>query len=472
MSDSLAPVTVGIDIGTTATKAVAVDESGTVLARSRRTHDLRFPKPGLIEHDAADAWHRGPLAAFADVRRAGAPQAACVAAMLPSLAAVDGDGMPVSEGLLYGDARGEAIWGLPPVGNEEFTGFLRHLAGRHPDAAGFWPAQTVANFALTGSAALDTATAMAAVPLLGADGWDEERCTQLGVSSEQLPRLVAGWQPAGEARGECIGDGAFGAGAVPPQAGEAGGVPLGAGIPDGLAELAVAGAAEAGDVLVTLGGTLLCWVVTDCWLEADGLWTIPHVAPDRFCVGGPSNAGGLFWDRVRAMFGDPPTGSDFEAALAALDPGDLPVWIPSIHPERTPVAGTARSASLLGLEATHRLAHLHRAALEATGFVVRRHIDASGIAARRIVATGGGTAVGPWMQALADCCNLPVHVAAAPESAALGAAFAARLVAGLETDLADGARWAATARIVEPDPRWLGPAAARYQRFAALLEGD
>ena len=41
--------------------------------------------------------------------------------------------------------------------------------------------------------------------------------------------------------------------------------------------------------------------------------------------------------------------------------------------------------------------------------------------------------------------------------------------AGLETDLADGARWAATSRIVEPDPRWTGPTEARYHRFETLM---
>ena len=441
------PVTVGIDVGTTSVKAVAVDAEGRILARTRRPHELRVPAPGLLEHDAASAWHAGPLAAWADVRRAGDPQAVCVAAMVPSLTAVDDRGVPLGAGLLYGDARGEAIADLPPVGNEEWVGFLRHLTGRHHDAAGFWPAQTVVNHALGGVAALDTVTAMTAMPIFDGTGWDPALCGELGVGSEQLPTLVAGWDPAGDV----------------------GGIPLGAGIVDGLAELAVAGNLDVGDVVVTLGSTLVCWAVADTWLELDGLWTIPHVAPDRFLVGGPSNAGGLFRDRVRAMLGDPPSDEEFTALLADIDPGDLPVWIPSIHPERTATAGTARTASLLGLEATHRQAHLHRAALEAAGFVVRRHIRAAGITPRRVVATGGGTVVGPWMQALADCCNLPVHVGATPESAALGAAFAARLVAGLETDLADGARWAGTARIVEPDRRWTGPAEQRYRRFEGLL---
>jgi len=444
------PVTIGIDVGTTATKAVAVDETGTIIARTRRPHELRVPGPGMLEVDAAAAWYRGPQQAWRDVQDPGDPKAACVAAMVPSLTAVDGRGVPFGPGLLYGDARGRAIAGLPPVGNEEWVGFLRHLAGLHPSAAGFWPAQTVANHALAGVAALDTATAMAALPLLAGTGWDEALCSEIGVRTGQLPRLVAGWEPAGDIDG----------------------VPLGAGTVDGLAELTVAGATDVGDVIVTLGSTLLCWIVSDGWREVDGLWTIPHVVPDRCLVGGPSNAGGLFWDRVRAMLGDPPAGEDLDAALAALDPGDLPLWLPSIHPERTPVAGRAPTASLLGLEATHRREHLHRAALETAGFVVRRHIHVAGITPRRIVATGGGTAVGAWMQALADCTGLAVHVGAVPESAALGAAFAARLVAGLETDLADGARWATTARIVEPAERWIGPVEARYQRFVTLLDGE
>jgi xylulokinase len=72
------------------------------------------------------------------------------------------------------------------------------------------------------------------------------------------------------------------------------------------------------------------------------------------------------------------------------------------------------------------------------------------------------------MQALADATGLPVHVAASPEGAARGAAFLARLAAGLESDLAEAARWASTGHIVEPDGRWEAPTAARYRRFVEL----
>jgi xylulokinase len=88
----------------------------------------------------------------------------------------------------------------------------------------------------------------------------------------------------------------------------------------------------------------------------------------------------------------------------------------------------------------------------------------------RIVATGGGTRVPGWMQALADVTNLPVHVAAVPEGAAQGAAFLARVAAGLEESEKDARRWARTERVVEPDPAWTGPADERYKLFVELSD--
>ena len=55
-----------------------------------------------------------------------------------------------------------------------------------------------------------------------------------------------------------------------------------------------------------------------------------------------------------------------------------------------------------------------------------------------------------------------------PQGAALGAAFLARMAAGLEASTADAARWARSARAVEPDPRWTGPVQARYRLFQEL----
>ena len=79
-----------------------------------------------------------------------------------------------------------------------------------------------------------------------------------------------------------------------------------------------------------------------------------------------------------------------------------------------------------------------------------------------------------WVQALADCTGLPVDVVAVPEGGALGAAFVARVTAGLETSMNDAARWARTSHRVEPDAAWTNAVEDRYSRFrelAALAKG-
>ena len=73
-----------------------------------------------------------------------------------------------------------------------------------------------------------------------------------------------------------------------------------------------------------------------------------------------------------------------------------------------------------------------------------------------------------WIEALAACTGLPVDVVEVPEGGALGAAFCARVAAGLESKISDASRWARTAERVEPDPRWAEAAAGRYERWLEI----
>ncbi len=438
------PVTVGIDIGTTSVKALAVDASGDVLAQSRVPHPLRVPSPTRLEHDADQAWRVGVLTAWDDVRQAGDVAAITVAAMVPSLAAVDRSGVPVGPGLLYGDERGEAITGAPPGANGEFEGFVRWSADRFPEAAAYWPAQAVANRALCGNGAIDTTTAMTTLPLFDGTGWDPTRCEDLGIGATQLPSIVIGAAPAGETSE---------------------GIPVSGGTIDAFADQLVAGADRPGDVHVICGATLICWAVTDAWREVDGLWTVPHTAPGCTLIGGASNAGGLFIDRVRLLLGDPPIEL---ARRGRLDPAAVPVWSPYIRGERTPLHDATRRAALVGVDLTTSPVAALRAAYEAAGFVVRHHLELARTDPKRIVVSGGGSRIDVWLEAIADTTGLPVDAVAIPDGGALGAAFQARLTAGLETDTASATRWARTNRRVEPDPRWQEACEARYQRFRSM----
>src|SRR5215469_13926898 len=166
-------VTVGLDIGTTSIKAVAVDASGRVQARARLPHKVLHPEPNQMEHNPEQAWRKGPrraLAALGDIR----PAAVAVTSMVPSMTAVDAKGRTLTPGLLYGDARGipettddpattEA--GDIPTSGAEVEAFLNWTARTAPGARGYWPAQAVANFALGGRPAVDFAVAFIATPL-------------------------------------------------------------------------------------------------------------------------------------------------------------------------------------------------------------------------------------------------------------------------------------------------------------------
>lgn len=441
-------ITVGIDIGTSSVKAIAADEDGTVVASSRIPHEIQIPAADRFQHDARVAWREGPVTALDALQLDSPPVAVSVAAMVPSLTAVDAGGVPRTPGLLYGDGRGRSsASGANPVESRELLEFLRWTRAEDPEATAFWPATAVANHALCGDAVLDTSTASTAFPLFDWTSWDPEVAASLGITVEQLPRLVpTAW--------ECG------------RIGGADGPLLASGCIDALADQIVAGADNDGDVLVLLGTTLIVNTVTPSHDPVPGYWVIPHTSRGKFLAGGPSNAGGLFVNWATA-----PLAATAPGALP--DPHCVPIWAPYPRGERVPMHDPDRRAVLADLDLTHDAAALRRAAFEASGFVARRIIDAARVAhgtnPQRIVATGGGTRVDEWVQALADCTELPVECTAVPEGAALGSAFLARCAAGLEEGgMLAAARWARPGRTVEPSPAWVGPAAQRYQRFLDL----
>jgi xylulokinase len=445
-------VTVGIDIGTTSVKALAVDAAGRVVGRARLVHGVEVPGPGRLQHDAGRAWCDAPARALATVVAAlpdpAAVVAVAVAAMAPSLAAVDAGGRPLGPGVLYGDERardGGTVEDTDPLRSAETVGLLRWAASAHPDAAGYWPAQAVANRSLGGPGAVDLTTAFAAGVLFGGSGWDAQRCGALGVDPATLPAVELFGQPIGE-----VATGTPGATLV------AGGV-------DAFCEQLVVGPLEPGDVLVVCGSTLVVWVVAEGSPRVDGLWTMPDLTPGRSLVGGPSNAGGLFLDWVDRVLR--PVGADDPAA----DPNRVPVWQPFLRGERVPLHDPGRRATLAGLDLTQGPSSLRRGAFEASAMALRHIVERAGGAPSRIVATGGGSRVASWMQAIADVTAVPVQPVAVPEGGALGAAWLARMGAGLE-DSTDGAvRWAGAGAVVDPDPVWVGPAGDRYRRYLDAL---
>ena len=184
MSSSGSPVTVGVDIGTTSVKALAVDEKGQVVARSRVPHSIVAPEPDVLRHDAKKAWRAGPRKAFEQVTaqleaEGNSLAGVAVASMVPSMTAVGRQGVPVAAGPALRGPRGPARRGragddaVVPLGAmPDAEGFLRWASTEVPDARGYWPCQAVATNAISGLPAIDTGVTASLGMLHTHKGWN------------------------------------------------------------------------------------------------------------------------------------------------------------------------------------------------------------------------------------------------------------------------------------------------------------
>jgi xylulokinase len=424
-------LTVGIDIGTTSVKGVLVDGHGTVLARKRIPHPMISVSPAHMEHDPQLAWRRSPRRVMASVAMPGV-RAIGVTGMGPSLTAVNRRGIPVGPGLLYGDQRGDAKGGVG-----EAVGFLRTLAALHPEAAGFWPAQATAIASLNGSPVIGGTVASMMAPLWTGTAWDAELVGSCGARAEQLPMVRSETEPAGHFNDAVISSGLL----------------------DVVCERMMAGTVEDDEALVLCGSTLIMMMPMAHYTEVPGVWTYP--TGSTAMATGASNAGAFFLDWVDRVIAK---GDDTIA-----HPDRVPVWVPYIRGERTPWHDPSRRASLVGLDITHDAASLRRAAYEASGFVVRHHLQLADSKPRRVIAVGGGTAIPGWTQALADCVGVPVEVRGTGVGAAVGAAFMARIAAGLESSPADIERWVRPTQSVLPRKEWAESVSSRYELFLRIV---
>ena len=196
MPPSNSELTVGIDIGTSSVKAVAADADGTVVARSRIPHDFYVPSPLRFEHDAVEAW----------CARA-APCARCARRHRAARRLGRGDG-PVAH---RGRRRRRSVRARPALRRRTRPpGTGRHRTRRWassrsscsgmpsngPDARGYWMAQAVANHSLTGRPVISTTVGGSTMPLMGMHGgWDEALITAAGARVDQMPEFGISGQP-------------------------------------------------------------------------------------------------------------------------------------------------------------------------------------------------------------------------------------------------------------------------------------
>lgn len=455
-------VTLGVDIGTSSTKGVLVDQDGVLIASATRSHRPDRPRPGHVEMDAHVWWSE-----FVDITRElvdGNPDctvaAVGVSGMGPCVLLTDEHDEPLRPAILYGvDTRatdqiaelterygqdtilsrcGSALT-TQAVGPK-----LAWVAQEEPEVFArarrlYMPSSWLVRH-LTGEYVLDQHSASQCTPMYDADAatWLQPWAADLAGGIE-LPPLqwsddVAGRVSAGAAA----------------ETGLPEGIPVLTGTIDAWAEQVSVGAVRPGDLMLMYGTTMFLVLTVDQPLHDRSLWGTAGVFAGTHCLAGGMATSGAITGWLADLTGSSHADLMQEASQSPTGAGGL-LTLPYFAGERTPIMDPHARGVVAGLTLAHTRGDLYRSALEATAFGVRHNLEAfeaAGGRIERIVAVGGGAQQDVWPQIVTDVTGREQIVPSVTIGAAYGDAYlAARALGEVDID-----QWNRPAGVCRPQP--------------------
>ncbi len=483
------PVVVGVDIGTTSTKAVAFDISGALVAARSHGYPLHEPRPGYAVQDPqaiVDAVVQAVREVVAEVG-AHRVRGLSFSAAMHSLIGLSPAGEPLTDMVTWADTRAseqaDRLRAAPGgLALHQRTGTPLHpmspltklmwFREREPELAArvrTWAGiKEYVLLRLCGARVVEHSTASATGLLDNrALAWDDEALALAGVRSGELPELVPTTHVL---RG--LTDDAAAATGLPPS------TPVVVGAADGpLANLGL-GAVDPGVAACSIGTSGALRVVVDRpAADPQGSLFSYALAPGRWVVGGAITNGGV----VLGWTGDalaPDLGDDAEAGLLALAQRVPPgsgglLMLPYLLGERAPRWSSLPRGAYVGLTRAHRREHLVRAALEGVCLqlaLVLGSMRAAGLEVSQVRATGGAMRSPLWRQMLADAFGMRVDLAAGQEGSALGAALLGMEALGLIESIDVAADLAEVEVSVRPEPASAAVYASLLPVFSDLYD--
>lgn len=461
---------VGLDVGTTGVKAIAVSPEGEVLARAEEAYALSTPRPGWAEQDPEDWWRATDRA----LARIGVePAGIGLSGQMHGLVALDAAGRVLRPAILWNDQRTGAECAeieervgfdrlVALTGNRALAGFtapkLLWLRRHEPDVYGriarvLLPKDYV-RLRLTGEHATDVADASGTLLFdVAARRWSDEVLEALELPDSWLPPALESPAVSGTTSD---------------------GVPVAAGAGDQAAGALGVGVDAAGRLSVVLGTSGVVFAALPEF-RADPqarVHAFCHAVPDRWHVMGVmlSAAGSLRWLREEVV------GAAYDQLLAEAarwPPGaEGLLFAPYLAGERTPHADPDARGAFVGLSLRHDRGALARAVLEGVAFGLRDSLDllvALGVQPEAGRVSGGGARSRLWLTIVASVLGIPLERTAVEEGAAFGAALLGGVAAGTFADAAEAV--AACVRVretVEPHPDWREVYAGALARFRTL----
>ena len=450
---------VGLDVGTSGLKALALSPTGEILARAERPYPLATPRPGWAEQEPED-WFAAAEGALAELGVE--PTSLGLSGQMHGLVALDAEERVLRPAILWNDGRTAAECAeieeriglgrlIELTGNRALTGFtapkLLWLRRHEPETFArirhvLLPKDYV-RLRLTGEHASDVADASGTLLFdVAARQWSDEVLEALELPREWLP-------PVHESTAiGAAGDQAAGA--------------LGVGVD------------RPGPLSVVLGTSGVVFAALPAY-RADAqarVHAFCHAVPGAWHAMGVmlSAAGALRW--LRAALGGAPY-EELLAEAARWEPGcEGLLFQPYLAGERTPHADPDARAAFTGLTLRHDRGALVRAVLEGVAYGLRDSLELLrelGVETEVGRVSGGGARSELWLRILASVLGIPLERTTVDEGAAFGAALLGGVAAGVFADAHEAVATCVRVRDrVEPDAGWAAAYDEGYTRYRAL----
>jgi xylulokinase len=460
-------VLLGLDVGTGGARAVAVDESGNVVAEASSEYPLHSPRPGWTEQNPEDWWQ----GAKEVLGRVGAEVEDGIVGLgltgqMHGSVFLDASGEVLRPALLWNDQRtyrqcekitesvGEERL-IQLSGNPALTGFqapkILWLKDEEPEnysrVSSILLPKDYVRLRLTGEHATDASDAAGTLLLdVKRRDWSGEILDALEIPAEWMPEVFEGPENTGALHEDVAGE-----------LGLPSGIPVAAGGGDNAAAAVGVGVVEEGLLSSSVGTSGVLFAASGGFTPdpSGRIHAFCHAVPEEYHLMGVtlSAGGSLQWWRDA-------TGADYDELVEATEkvpPGaEGLVFLPYLSGERTPHLDPQARGAFVGLTSRHSIPHMTRAVMEGVVYSLRdslkimRELD---VPVEQVRATGGGARSPLWRQLQADVYGVPIHRTTADEGPAHGAALLSGVAAGVYRDVDEAC---STVRlreeITEPDP--------------------
>lgn len=436
--------TVGIDIGTTGTKAVLFEVGKGIVATANRSTVLESPRPGFAEADVAQ-WQQNIHGALADLVAQSAVDPAEVvgiatSGMVPAVVLLDRDLRAIRPAILQNDARAvveiEKMRGeLDGVHVLEDTGstlsqqslaptlrwLQKHEAGTWDLVEHVMGSYDWALVALGARPHVEQNWALESGLFYVSGEPHAEIIAKSGLEKRQLPEVLAAGANVGELSR-----------ASAQLTGLKAGTPLLVGGADHVLSAYGAGVASEGDWLIKLGGAGDILVNCSQPLIDERLYLDAHPVEGGWLPNGCMATSGSLIRWFQAL-----TGIEDLAAMDVLAEGSSPgeiLCLPYFLGEKSPIHDPDLRGAFFGMHLGTTKADMYRSVLEAIAFGFRHHMEIFlelGVPLNRAMITNGGSKSTLWKQIHADVLGIELHPIVDHPGAALGAAVIAGVGVGV-----------------------------------------